>query len=211
MHSSGPGAGVPSGHGGETISSDDDDHRAGNKIATDPAIIEDINIASSQPEDNSIVVEEQRNLHSKKHRRQLLSPPSAAASLQGVSATIAKNGGNLTNTTAGMSAQDKEFMKLEDQKALTQKKAKRLLQNGNGQAKTVEFKTLSQHLKGRKSDGLADAEDEESQEEDIRGKGVGGKARPQTQMFSEIEVNQASKERQRSSELGISNKYHRRL
>ena len=94
-----------------------------------------------------------------------------------------------------MSAQDKEFMKLEDQKALTQKKAKRLLQNGNGQAKTVEFKTLSQHLKGRKSDGLADAEDEESQEEDIRGKAGVGKARPQTQMFSEIEVNQASKER----------------
>ena len=37
-------------------------------------------------------------------------------------------------------------MKLEDQKALTQKKAKRLLQNEN-QAKTVEFKTLTQHLK----------------------------------------------------------------
>ena len=68
---------------------------------------------------------------------------------------------------------------------------------------------MSQHLKGRKSDGLAEAEDEESQEEEVRGKNA--KARPQTQMFSEIEVNQASKERQRSSELGISNKYHRRL
>ena len=33
-------------------------------------------------------------------------------------------------------------MKLEDQKALTQKKAKRLLQNENP-AKTVEFKTLT--------------------------------------------------------------------
>ena len=33
----------------------------------------------------------------------------------------------------------------------------------------MEFKTLSQHLKGRKSDGLADMEDEESQEEDMRG------------------------------------------
>ena len=42
---------------------------------------------------------------------------------------------------------------------------------------------------------MADAEDEESQEEDIRGKAGVGKARPQTQMFSEIEVNQASKER----------------
>ena len=166
----------------DTISSDEDDSqqpgRAGARNNTETAVIEDINIANTNAgfEDNSIVVEEQRNLHSKKHRRQLLSPPSAAASLQGVSATIAKNGGNLTNTAT---AQDKEFMKLEDQKALTQKKAKRLLQNGNnGQAKTVEFKTLSQHLKGRKSDGLAEAEDEESQEEEVRGKNA--KARPQT-------------------------------
>jgi len=37
----------------------------------------------------------------------------------------------------GLSARDKEFMKLEDQKALTQKKAKRLLQNGNAQGKTT--------------------------------------------------------------------------
>ena len=51
---------------------------------------------------------------------------------------------------------------------MTQKKAKRLLQNGNGQAKTVEFKTLSQHLKGRKPNEMV--EDEESQEEDVRGK-----------------------------------------
>mmetsp|Transcript_18992 Transcript_18992/g.22414 ORF Transcript_18992/g.22414 Transcript_18992/m.22414 type:complete len:97 (-) Transcript_18992:927-1217(-) len=58
------------------------------------------------------------------------------------------------------------------------------------------------------------AEDEESQEEDVRGgKGnkAGNKQRPQTQVFGEIEVPHVAKERQRSSELGISNKYHRRL
>ena len=93
-------------------------------------MLEDINIVNGA--DESIVVEErERNLHSKKHRRQLLSPPSAAAGLAGVSASIAKNGGNLTNTNVGVGAGgaggDKEFMKLEDQKALTQKKAKRLL------------------------------------------------------------------------------------
>ena len=100
-------------------------------------------------------------------------------------------------------------MKLEDQKALTQKKAKRLLQNENP-AKTVEFKTLTQHLKGRKSDSMAEMEDEESQEEDVRGS-KGYKMRPQTQIFGEIDKVQTTKERQRSSELGISNKYHRRL
>ena len=59
----------------------------------------------------------------------MLSPPSAAATLQGVSGQIAKNGGNLTHTaTTGAAGGEKEqFMKLEDQKALTQKKAKRLL------------------------------------------------------------------------------------
>lgn len=74
-------------------------------------MIEDTNI-----DESIVVVEEQRerNLHSKKHRRQLLSPPSAAASLQGVTGSIAKNGGNLTNTQSGLNAQDKEFMKLED-------------------------------------------------------------------------------------------------
>jgi len=35
--------------------------------------------------------------------------------------------------------------------------------------------------------------------------------RPHTQVLGEIEVIQSGKERQRSSELGISNKYHRRL
>lgn len=58
------------------------------------------------------------------------------------------------------------------------------------------------------------AEDEESQEEDVRGgknNKAGNKQRPQTQIFAEIEVPQVGKERQRSSELGISNKYHRRL
>ena len=45
----------------------------------------------------------------------------------------------------------------------------------------MEFKTLSQHLKGRKSDGMAEMEDEESQEEDVRGaKGAAIKQRPQT-------------------------------
>lgn len=89
MPSSTNGAGgVPSGQGGDTISSGEQD-----------GMIEDINIANAADE-SVVIVEEQRerNLHSKKHRRQLLSPPSAAASLQGVSASIAKNGGNLTNT-----------------------------------------------------------------------------------------------------------------
>lgn len=99
----------------------------------------------------------------------------------------------------GLSARDKEFMKLEDQKALTQKKAKRLLQNGNGQGKTTQFKTLTQHLQGRKSSGMAEmAEDEESQEEDVRGgknNKAGNKQRPQTQIFAEIEVPQVGKER----------------
>ena len=31
---------------------------------------------------------------------------------------------------------------------------------------------MSQHLKGRKSDGMTEMEDEESQEEDVRGKGA---------------------------------------
>ncbi len=39
---------------------------------------------------------------------------------------------------------DKDFMKMEDQKSLTQKKAKRLLQNNQGKSNgTTEFKTLS--------------------------------------------------------------------
>ena len=78
-------------------------------------MIEDINNVNGADE-SIVVVEEQRerNLHSKKHRRQLLSPPSAAVSLQGVTASIAKNGGNQTNTQSGLSAQDKEFLKLED-------------------------------------------------------------------------------------------------
>ena len=58
---------------------------------------------------------------------------------------------------------------------------------------------------------MADMEDEESQEEDMRGNKA-NKNRPQTQVFGEIEgANKGNKERQRSSELGISNKYHRRL
>lgn len=61
-----------------------------------------------------------------------------------------------------------------------------MLQNGN-QAKTVEFKTLTQHLKGRKSDGMAEMEDEESQEEDVRGTKK-GQQRAQTQVFGEIEI-----------------------
>ena len=40
---------------------------------------------------------------------------------------------------------------------------------------------------------MAEMEDEESQEEDVRGKGA--KVRPQTQVLGEIEVPQASKER----------------
>lgn len=110
MPSSTTGAGVPSGQGGDTISSGGDG--ASESRLNDTGVIEDINLANGESE--SIVVEErERNLHSKKHRRQLLSPPSAAAGLQGVTASIAKNGGNLT-TQAGLTAQDKEFMKLED-------------------------------------------------------------------------------------------------
>ena len=138
LTSSQTGAGVVSVNGRESISSNDED-----ESQMENQVLEEINVANGA-DDGSVVVEDQRdqrNLHSKKHRRQLLSPPSAAASLQGVSANIIKNGGNFTHTNQG-SAQDKEFMKLEDQKALTQKKAKRLLQNGN-QAKTVEFKTLT--------------------------------------------------------------------
>ena len=117
-------AGVPSGQGGETISSGDE---GPDSRAHDSAVIEDINITTNAADESIVVEERERNLHSKKHRRQLLSPPSAAAGLQGVSAGIAKNGGNLTNTQSGLTAQEKEFMKLDDQKALTQKKAKRLL------------------------------------------------------------------------------------
>ena len=60
-------------------------------------------------------------------------------------------------------------MKMEDQKALTQKKAKRLLQNNQAKSGAAEFKTLSQHLRHRKSDGMVEGEDEESQEEEPRG------------------------------------------
>ena len=63
-------------------------------------------------------------------------------------------------------------MKMEDQKALTSKKAKRLLQNNNVNKQVVnaqaEFKTLSQHIRGRKSADIG-MEDEESQEEEPRG------------------------------------------
>ena len=63
-------------------------------------------------------------------------------------------------------------MKLDEQKALTSKKAKRLLQNNNktngSQNGTTEFKTLSQHIKGRRSVDMG-LEDEESQEEEPRG------------------------------------------
>ena len=59
MPSSTTGAGVPSGHGGDTISSGEQD-----------GVIEDINIANGADE-SIVIVEEQRerNLHSKKHRR----------------------------------------------------------------------------------------------------------------------------------------------
>ena len=73
-----PSSGTAGGNGDQTISSDEGDQNlsrtgtVGGKNATEPAIIEDINIAINSGgfvEDNSIVVEEQRNLHSKKHRR----------------------------------------------------------------------------------------------------------------------------------------------
>ena len=74
-------SGTAGGQGDPTISSDEGGDQAlsraggtvgSGKNATEPAIIEDINIATNSAgfvEDNSIVVEEQRNLHSKKHRR----------------------------------------------------------------------------------------------------------------------------------------------
>ena len=63
-------------------------------------------------------------------------------------------------------------MRLEDQKALTSKKAKRLLQGNGGKVagtgqNQVEFKTLTQHIRGRKSVEMG-LEDEESQEEEPR-------------------------------------------
>ena len=60
-----------------------------------------------------------RNLHTKKHRRQLLSPPSATGNVPGPQQHTVTNG------------ESREFMKMEDAKALTSKKAKRLLQNNN--------------------------------------------------------------------------------
>ena len=57
---------------------------------------------------------------------------------------------------------------------------------------------------------MADQEDEESQEEEGPRGGTGSRKERQHQAFDEIEI-QGAKERQRSSELGISNKYHRRL
>jgi len=111
MPSSTTGAGAPSGHGGETISSGGAVSGDENQL-NDAAVIEDIHDVNA-PDANVVVEERERNLHSKKHRRQLLSPPSAAAGLQGVGAAVAKNGGNLTMQT-GLSARDKEFMKLED-------------------------------------------------------------------------------------------------
>ena len=68
-------------------------------------------------------------------------------------------------------------------------------------------------MKGRKSDGLADVDDDnEGLYDDRLGRGGirkmgGGQSRPKP--FEDIEVQ--GKERGRSSELGISNKYHRRL
>lgn len=66
MPSSTTGAGAPSGHGGETISSGDvsgDENQV-----NDAAVIEDIH-ESHAPEENAVVEERERNLHSKKHRR----------------------------------------------------------------------------------------------------------------------------------------------
>jgi len=67
MPSSTTGAGAPSGHGGETISSggvSGDENQV-----NDAAVIEDITQDGNAPEDNAVVEERERNLHSKKHRR----------------------------------------------------------------------------------------------------------------------------------------------
>ena len=133
--------GLPSGQGGETISSGGEDTDFnGNDIPN--TLVEDV----TGENDVDQIVEEQkdRNLHQKKHRRQLLSPPSASGTgvnVPGIGVPDARNQGG-------------EFMKMEDQKALTQKKAKRLLQNNQAKSGAAEFKTLSQHLRHRKSDGM---------------------------------------------------------
>lgn len=108
MPSTTTGAGVRSGNGTDTISDDESDPRH-----RDNSVLEDIQVPGG-PDENVVGEERERNLHSKKHRRQLLSPPSAAAGLQGVTASINKNGGNLTSTQNGMSAQEKGFMNLDD-------------------------------------------------------------------------------------------------
>ena len=64
-------------------------------------------------------------------------------------------------------------------------------------------------MRARKSDGLKENQEEEILEDEPRG-GTGSRKERQHHVFDEIEI-QAAKDRQRSSELGISNKYHRRL
>ena len=58
--------GVPSGQGGETISSGDE---GPDSRAHDSAVIEDINITTNVADESIVVEERERNLHSKKHRR----------------------------------------------------------------------------------------------------------------------------------------------
>ena len=89
-------AGLPSGQGGETISSQEDEEFGGDMPGT---MVEDVNDADA-------IIEEHRDRsqHAKKHRRQLLSPPAASGS--GVN-------------VAGVGVQDirnpdKEFLKTED-------------------------------------------------------------------------------------------------
>ena len=97
--------GLPSGQGGETISSGGEETDF-NQNEIPNTLVEDV---TAEHEGQEIIEEQNRNLHSKKHRRQLLSPPAASGSgvnVQGIGVSEIRNHGG-------------EFMKMEDQKALT--------------------------------------------------------------------------------------------
>ena len=84
--------GMPSGQGGETISSCGDD---------DMPMVEDVN--GDNDVDAIIEDHRDRNHHAKKHRRQLLSPPASSGS----NVNVAGGVNDIRN-------QDKDFMKMED-------------------------------------------------------------------------------------------------
>jgi hypothetical protein len=106
-----------------------------------------------------------------------------------------------------MESQDKVFMRLEDQKSLTQKKAQRMLNQQTNQptANTQEFRTF----KDLRTEQVVDISDRQSLEGED-----GNRRRPsrgnRPKGFEEIEL--PGKDRGRQSDLGLNNKYqHRRL